>query len=402
MLAKGFSKKIPPSGKSMESTRNQQLFEYRRQAVDDEAFITRVNALHSENGSVILQDFFHLFAGVTVAGNRAIDLWAGLQQHRRQLSLKLGRSIDLTTALSDYLHTTTELLKHPRLIEASHYQSVVHETVHDTLTGLFNRAYFDEVYQQQISLAKRYNDDFSILFLDVDDFREINNRYGHAAGDAALKEIAAVISREKRDSDIAARYGGEEFVLLMTHTDNISAFVLAERVRQHIEQLRITHLEQHFALTVSGGIAAFPFNASDPEQLIHLADSAMYLAKGAGKNTICHYKKEKRRYLRVKIRETVLAQELVFHDTPLFSGTSKDICVGGILFENPEPLPLGALIKVKVPVAGGAPVLLIGHVVRVESFTDGGYDIGMTTSFRDLDKILSDEIAGILHGEAGG
>jgi hypothetical protein len=79
-----------------------------------------------------------------------------------------------------------------------------------------------------------------------------------------------------------------------------------------------------------------------------------------------------------------------------FTGTSKDICIGGILFENNAPLPLGALIKVKVPVNVGAPVMLIGTVVRVEDFGNGKFDIGMTTSFKEMDKIANNEIAGIL------
>ena len=224
----------------------------------------------------------------------------------------------------------------------------------------------------------------------------MNDTYGHLAGDAALTEIAAVILKEKRDSDIAARFGGEEFVLLMTHTDNVSAFIFAERLRKQIELLAITYRDQVIKLTVSGGIASFPFNSEDPKQLLQMADSAVYLAKGAGKNTISLFKEEKRRYLRIKIHQPVLAKELDFNNSTTFTGISKDICIGGILFENNAPLPLGALIKVRVPVNGGAPVMLIGTVVRVEDFENGRYDIGMTTSFKEMDKIANNEIAGIL------
>jgi len=130
-----------------------------------------------------------------------------------------------------------------------------------------------------------------------------------------------------------------------------------------------------------------------------LADSAVYLSKGAGKNCISHFKVEKRRYLRVKINQPVMAKELDFNKSKVFSGKSKDICVGGILFENPEPLPLGSLITVKIDVNGKEPIIIIGSVVRIEAFGENRYDIGMTTSFKELDKILTDEIAGILQSD---
>jgi diguanylate cyclase (GGDEF)-like protein len=312
---------------------------------------------------------------------------------------QLGRNIDITTALSDYLQLATNFLHHPRLIEAGFYENVVHETVHDKLTGLFNRPYFDEAYSRQVALAKRYRDDFAILFLDIDNFKDINDIYGHAAGDEALRRIGEIINREKRDSDIAARYGGEEFVLLLTHTDNVSGFIFAERLRLAIENHKVYYNDQHLKLTVSGGIASFPFNSPKPEQLLEMADNAVYLSKGAGKNRISHFKKEKRRYLRVKIHQPILAKELDFNNSETFAGTSKDICIGGILFENDSPLPLGALIKVKVPVSEGPPVLLIGTVVRVEAHENGQYDIGMTTSFKEMDKIANNEIGSMLRSE---
>lgn len=375
------------------------LMHYMLESKNDDSFIKKVNKLFISEGNEVLLAVFKLLAGIDIPQEKCGQHWEKVQMHRLKLSGLVGRSVDLSTALCDYLQTTTRFLNHPRLIEASQYENIIHETIHDKLTGLFNRPYFDETYSQQVALAKRYLDDFTVLFLDIDNFKEINDTYGHLAGDEALKQIAATISAEKRDSDIAARFGGEEFVLLMTHTDNVSAYIFAERLRKKIEQLDVNYLGDVFRLTVSGGIASFPFNTQDPQQLLQMADSAVYLAKGAGKNNIAHFKEEKRRYLRIKINQPVLAKELDFHNSDTFTGTSKDICIGGILFENNAPLPLGALIKVKVPVNEGAPVILIGTVVRVESFDNGRFDIGMTTSFKEMDRIANNEISGILrHG----
>ena len=380
----------------MDLTLQKTLMKFILESKNDDSFIKKVNKLCTTNGVEVLQAVFKILTGIDIPPGKCTLHWEKTLLHRHKLTELLGRNVDITTALCDYLQSATRFLSHPRLIEASQYENVVHETVHDKLTGLFNRPYFDEAFNQQVALAKRYQEDFSILFLDIDNFKDVNDTFGHMAGDEALKEIAAAINKQKRDSDIAARFGGEEFVLLMTHTDNVSAFIFAERLRKQIENLAITYRDQVFKLTISGGIASFPFNSQDPKQLLYMADSAVYLAKGSGKNTICHFKEEKRRYLRVKIHQPVLAKELDFHNSTTFNGTSKDICIGGILFENNDPLPLGALIKVKVPVSEDAPVILIGTVVRVEAFENGKYDIGMTTSFKEMDKIANNEIASIL------
>jgi diguanylate cyclase (GGDEF)-like protein len=365
----------------------------------DETFIKKLNELRTIEGTAAYLTLFKLLAGIDIPQEKSEEHWKKALEHRLEMMQLLGRNIDITTALSDYLQTSTNFLNHPRLIEASFCENIVHETIHDKLTGLFNRQYFDEAYSQQVSLAKRYKDDFTILFLDVDNFKDVNDTYGHLAGDEALSQLGEIINLQKRDSDIAARYGGEEFVLLLTHTDNVSGFIFAERLRLAIENLKVYYHDQRIKLTISGGIASFPFNSQNPEQLLQMADNAVYLSKGAGKNRISHFKKEKRRYLRVKIDQPILVKELDFNNSQAFTGTSKDICIGGILFENDTPLPLGALIKVKVPVSDGPPVMLTGTVVRVESHKNGLYDIGMTTSFKEMDKIANNEIGSILRSK---
>ncbi|MCP4342999.1 MAG: diguanylate cyclase [Desulfobulbaceae bacterium] len=383
----------------MDQTLKKTILGYIFETASDEILLRKVNELRVSKGVAVYQTLFKLLAGIDIPQEKVDEHWEKALDHRQEMIQLLGRNIDTTTALSDYLQTSTNLLNHPRLIEASFYENIFHETIHDKLTGLFNRPYFDEAYNQQISLAKRYHNDFAVLFLDIDNFKDINDTYGHLAGDEALRQIAEVIHTQKRDSDVAARYGGEEFVLLLTHTDNVSGYIFAERLRQAIENLKVYYHDQCIRLTISGGIASFPFNSSNPEQLLQMADNAVYLSKGAGKNRISHFKKEKRRYLRVKIHQPILAKELDFNNSQAFAGTSKDICVGGILFVNDSPLPLGALIKVKVPVSDGPPVMLIGTVVRVESHENGRYDIGMTTSFKEMDKIANTEIGSILRSK---
>jgi diguanylate cyclase (GGDEF)-like protein len=380
----------------MEANLPKTLLRHVLESTNDETLIEKVNALYGKRGIEVLVALFRLLAGIDMPPKQCATHWERFLLHRKTLAERLGRNLDLTAALCDYLRASTRLLNHPRLVDAGHFEEMLEGSINDKLTGLFNRRYFDEIFSQQVALAERYHNDFTILFLDIDDFKELNDTYGHLAGDRALAAVAQIIAREKRTSDVAARFGGEEFVVLMPHTDNISGFIFAERLRLEIEAMRIPFADVTLNLTVSGGIASFPLNTENPRQLVQLADSAVYLAKGAGKNIIAHYKEEKRRYLRVKIQQPVLVKELDFHDTATFSGTSKDIGIGGILFENNTSLPLGSLITVQLAVNEDTPLLLIGTVVRVETFAKDRYDIGMSTTFKEMDKVANAGIAGIL------
>lgn len=374
----------------------QLLSEYIFQTDDNELVVKKVNDLVASEGEIVLQIFFKMLANIEISLDRCASHWLNYQLHHAELSKLLDRKVAHTTALCDYLQTATDLMPHPCLIDASTYSHIINETIHDKLTGLYNRPYFDETFVQQSALALRFQHDLAILFLDLDNFKLINDTYGHLAGDAVLKAVAKTISKEKRESDIAARFGGEEFVLILTHTDNLSAYVFGERLRKSIESLEIPYLDDKLTITASGGIASYPLNSTSPQELLRMADSAVYLAKGEGRNRISQYKEEKRRYLRVKISQPILAKELDFENTTIHTGLSKNISVGGLLFENPEELALGTLITLQIAVKHAEPVIIIGKVVRIEQFDDGKYDIGVTTSFKELDKIATNEVSEIL------
>lgn len=376
------------------------LLDLKAKSPTDDILIAEIETLAGKEGPPALQQAFKLLGDVDLPIHDCNRHWDKLLAHRLDMLHKLGRPVSITTVFCDYLQSTTQHLENPRIIETASYEDTLRKSHHDTLTGLFNRGYFNEAYNQQVALAKRYTEDFTILFLDIDNFKAVNDVYGHQCGDLVLQRVADIITSEKRDSDIAARFGGEEFILLLTHSDNISSYVFAERLRQKIAGEEFLFSGKAVGVTISGGIASFPFNSSNPEELIEMADSAMYLSKGAGKNRISYYKDEKRRYIRVKIQEHIRSKELDFTDSPTFNGTSKDICVGGILFENDSSLPLGSLISVQIQLTSTQkPVILIGYVVRVELLETGKYDIGMTTSFKELDEIVNKEIASIIAGK---
>ncbi len=171
------------------------------------------------------------------------------------------------------------------LVEVNHRLKKMAST--DSLTLLYNRRYFDQVVKRELSRRNRYNLALSMVMLDIDNFKEINDTYGHEAGDDALKKVAEVISNSARTSDIVARYGGEEFGVVLPQTEPVNALIFAERTRAAIESesFYVTNEEQ-IKLTVSLGVAgANPGTiAIDPKSLITAADKALYAAKNEGRN----------------------------------------------------------------------------------------------------------------------
>ncbi|WP_163339370.1 diguanylate cyclase [Desulfopila sp. IMCC35008] len=381
----------------MESIRAR-IQHYRSSLTDDETFIARLNDLIKEHGDHVCPIIFNTLTSMDLAVGDAVNRWDRVLEHREELIRKLDRNVSLITAISDYLDCSDQTSFQHQLIESQTLERAIQGTTRDYLTGLYNRTYFDETYRQQTSFAKRYNSNLSILFLDIDDFKDINDNHGHIAGDQALRSVATIINQAKRNSDISARFGGEEFVLLMPHTESDNAYILAERLRFEIEQTPFTYQGKDFHLTISGGLASFPQHSTDPEDLLVMADSALYLAKGAGKNNIMQFRKENRRYLRMKLCQPILAKELGFRNNHVYPGISKDIGMGGIMFQCGSHIPVGTMLKLNVPVHGSTPILLLGRVVRVEQIDTRTYDIGMRISFKEMAKQANNEISSFLKG----
>ncbi len=164
---------------------------------------------------------------------------------------------------------------------------------HDPLTGLYNRRHILEQLHQGVSQSIRYRHDYTVVMIDLDHFKQVNDTYGHAAGDEVLKNMARVLKQEARESDIPGRWGGEEFIVLLPHTDLNGAKAAAE---MWLEQLRASPLQldsgETVAITFSAGVAALPEQCDgeeiDPivEQLLHVADERMYAAKEQGRNRV--------------------------------------------------------------------------------------------------------------------
>jgi diguanylate cyclase (GGDEF)-like protein len=166
------------------------------------------------------------------------------------------------------------------------HETTARRSVTDELTGLSNRRAFDDALNAEIERSKRFGADLGLVLIDLDDFKHVNDTYGHPQGDVVLREVARVLRESSREVDHPARYGGEELAAVLPGTDLEGAFNRAERIRELIAQLRIPRLDGRGALTVTAscGVASVRATCADARALVQAADTALYEAKRSGKN----------------------------------------------------------------------------------------------------------------------
>lgn len=159
---------------------------------------------------------------------------------------------------------------------------------HDGLTRISNRQNFDVRLREEMKRHQRHQEELSLMMVDLDYFKSVNDTYGHLAGDMVLREVGKILQKTLRETDFPARYGGEEFVIILPQTREEQAWILAERLRTCIGQTTFRFQKKRFRVTASIGIAGLkPGALAPPEALIHNADQALYRAKTSGRNMVC-------------------------------------------------------------------------------------------------------------------
>ncbi|WP_415251542.1 GGDEF domain-containing protein [Sulfurimonas sp.] len=208
--------------------------------------------------------------------------WEHIVDHRKKLNDSLNRDVGLKVAAIDYLENISDKDFEMTVMENDKVDNIVDVATIDQLTSLYVRSMFDEMLKQEFQQYLRNNQKLSIMMLDIDDFKHFNDTYGHQGGDEALTIIGSVLLNAVRKSDIASRYGGEEFVVIMPQTDIQTAFDVAQRIRQKIEDTDIDGK----SLTISIGVSETSASVKSAEELLKMADDALYQAKENGKNQV--------------------------------------------------------------------------------------------------------------------
>jgi|GEM_PF-1033684 len=169
----------------------------------------------------------------------------------------------------------------------------LHETtaqlaITDSLSGLYTHGYFQDLLGKEFRNAYYNKKPISLIILDIDFFKIVNDNFGHPQGDALLKQVGGIIKSVARENDVVARYGGDEFTVVCLNTNKIEAVLIAERIRQAVEEYEFVSGTKIIKITMSAGVASFPEDCDTKKDLIEIADQALYEAKQTGRNRVCH------------------------------------------------------------------------------------------------------------------
>ncbi len=203
-----------------------------------------------------------------------------------------GERLERTAVLknSDLIHISSDTLFN--FATGSEAERLFHEAMHqmanyDAVTGINNKHVFSRRFKEEFSYAKRSGSPLSLLMIDIDFFKKVNDTYGHMAGDYVLQGVAKRMGKALRDEDILARYGGEEFVVILRNTDGPGAIQLAERIRSIVAAEPFIFEQNRIPVTVSVGVASLPNdNAATAEELIAISDACLYRSKEEGRNKV--------------------------------------------------------------------------------------------------------------------
>ncbi|MFH2124035.1 MAG: diguanylate cyclase [Pseudomonadota bacterium] len=348
-----------------------------------EELIGELNRLISLDGASCCQAILRLLAHIEIPPEQAEKCWQDIMSHRGVMSLSIGRQVSLQTAICDFFTSIQKNLTQPTVIEIKDFQEIVRQSNLDFLTGLSNRATLDNVFEKEMARTQRYHRELSLLFLDIDDFKQINDTFGHQAGDAVLQEVGAIINREKRLEDTAGRYGGEEFMIILPDTSKLDALIFAERVRVKIEQLALPYGDTIIRTTISGGLAFWPGDATEKGALISCADQALYKAKKDGKNLISLFGSEKRRYIRIDFARQLDVKVLRSAQDSAVNTTGINISLGGVLFESEKQIAMGTHLELTACFDDDTFLVFQGQVRRLECLDNNKYEIGVSFSHQD-------------------
>jgi diguanylate cyclase (GGDEF)-like protein len=364
-------------------------------------FHERLAALEVEYGDRTYSQLIFLLCHLQFDPAAARAHWQSVNEHRAELEEKWGSRIDPRVALTSYFLQVHRQLDRPTIIEMRLLEETLAYAYRDELTGLRNFRFFELYLFHELLRSDQYSSPLSLVMFDVDDFKNYNDCFGHAAGNDALATIGRLISECCRRVDVPARYGGEEFAIILPATPKLGARMVADRVRSSIEAV-LGSGESGATLTVSGGVATYPGDADCGEELIHRADEALYQAKSKGKNRVEIYGEHGRSYHRV---ETALSGRLVVPGAELHDFTTVDVSEGGLRFVTDIALPAATLVDLRLRVPGhDSELKLGGRVVKCEpaEAEEGGHDTAIrVVDVSARDRMVLSRYLGELSRQAG-
>ena len=349
--------------------------------------------LASRTKELFYSNLLELFINLNFGEDEAKNHWENIINNIDFMKDHLNREIGLRVAIVDYFINHTEMMKEPIVVEMRVFKENEKRALVDSLTGLFNKRFYDITVKKEYKKALRFNQIFSLVLLDLDDFKKINDTKGHLFGDEVLANFGKFLSLSSREEDIICRYGGEEFIVILPETTGDGALMYAERVRKILKE--DDFFKKH-KITFSGGISTFPYNGKDLEELFISVDKSLYAAKYAGKDCIIKSTGDNRRFKRFnkswKIQYQCLGDS--FDKTQIEEVISQDISIGGLKFESKKDLKIDSLILLKLDIPDNDELILSGKVIWVKRINKELFSYGV--KFNDIDTKDANKLKEIL------
>jgi diguanylate cyclase (GGDEF)-like protein len=242
----------------------------------------RLGDLKKRRGLRFFSDLLYSITHQYFPPEVAEDLWTEILRHKYGLLKALGRNVRIAAAALDYLSNITNSMNSVTLAGEAYIEEIVGLSFRDALTGLFNHTYFYQQIDLEVRRFVRYGAIVSLLLIDIDDFKEVNDTYGHREGDVILAAMGRTLMRVARDSDVCCRYGGEEFAVILPLTDVHKASTIANRLKTEL----LERLPNGLTVTVSIGVASCGIKIKTYPDLVEKADAALYQAKRSGKDRV--------------------------------------------------------------------------------------------------------------------
>jgi len=248
----------------------------------------RFERIRQESGDELYTELLLALTHQRFLPEEAKGLWRDIMVHKYYMSEKMKRNVGIKVAVLDYLDNLTGKVKDLHLLSEKDLDCLLLFVNEDGLTGLFNHRYFQEQLREEYQRCRRYNRTFSLLFLDLDQFKLFNDHFGHMKGDILLREAADYFKSVCREADTVARYGGDEFAFILPETNAKDALSFAERLQTGFREQKYAQPMADFPgmISVSIGVATYPNDAHEPEEIIEAADQALYRAKRAGRDCV--------------------------------------------------------------------------------------------------------------------
>jgi diguanylate cyclase (GGDEF)-like protein len=253
-----------------------------KRALSEKNLLSKLSQWESREGEEVYANFLHLLTELEFDPNTAKNEWEKIIEHKTALSKTLGRNLDFRVAMLDYFINFNRKIKNPKIMEFNLFFKTARMALMDDLTEAYNKRYFHIMLTREYNQANRYERLFSLLMVDIDNFKEINDTAGHQHGDEVLKTCARALKKHARKEDTVCRIGGDEFAVIMPDTRPEEALLLPRRVIRD----RCMHVDDLAAITFSGGIAGYPDDAGTVDGIIACADKLLYEAKDSGKNNV--------------------------------------------------------------------------------------------------------------------